>query len=62
MGKTNQGISEAIRPHLKFDTTGMGHDPAKDFNDRLISFMSRQAGAKLPPVTPHEREEGPLSP
>ena len=40
----------------------MGHDPAKDFNDRLISFMSRQAGAKLPPVTPHEREEGPLSP
>ena len=38
------------------------YDPAKDFNDRLISFMSRQAGAKLPPVTPHEREEGPLSP
>jgi len=40
----------------------MGHDPAKDFNDRLISFMSRQAGTKLPSVTPHEREEGPLSP
>jgi HPr kinase/phosphorylase len=40
----------------------MGHDPAKDFNDRLISFMSRQAGDKLPSVTPHEREEGPLSP
>ncbi len=40
----------------------MGHDPAKDFNDRLISFMSQQAGAKLPPVTPLDREEGPLSP
>jgi HPr kinase/phosphorylase len=40
----------------------MGHDPAKDFNDRLISFMSRQAGDKLPSVTRHEREEEPLSP
>ena len=38
----------------------MGHDPAKDFNDRLISFMSAQAGA--PPATkikPIEREERP---
>jgi HPr kinase/phosphorylase len=36
----------------------MGHDPAKDFNDRLISFMSEQA--KTPPPTkirPVEREE-----
>ena len=36
----------------------MGHDPARDFNDRLIAFMSEQA--KQPRVTkikPVEREE-----
>jgi HPr kinase/phosphorylase len=38
----------------------MGHDPAKDFNDRLISFMARQAAGQTPPVKPIEREERPL--
>ncbi|MSU70896.1 MAG: HPr(Ser) kinase/phosphatase [Opitutus sp.] len=36
----------------------MGHNPARDFNDRLIAFMNEQA--KQPPVTkikPVEREE-----
>jgi HPr kinase/phosphorylase len=36
----------------------MGHDPARDFNDRLIAFMTEQA--KQPPPTkirPIEREE-----
>jgi len=36
----------------------MGHDPARDFNDRLIAFMTEQA--KQPPVTrikPIDREE-----
>ncbi len=36
----------------------MGHDPARDFNDRLIAFMTEQA--KEPPVTrikPVDREE-----
>ncbi len=36
----------------------MGHDPARDFNDRLIAFMTEQA--KEPPPTkirPIEREE-----
>lgn len=36
----------------------MGHDPARDFNDRLIAFMSEQS--KQPPTTrikPVEREE-----
>ncbi|MDB6128776.1 MAG: HPr kinase, partial [Verrucomicrobia bacterium] len=37
----------------------MGHDPARDFNDRLISFMSAQAGAKGPTIKPTEREERP---
>ena len=36
----------------------MGHDPAKDFNDRLIAFMTEQAGrAPIPPIKPIEREE-----
>ena len=36
----------------------MGHDPAKDFNDRLIAFMTEQAGrASIPPIKPIEREE-----
>ena len=36
----------------------MGHDPAKDFNDRLISFMNEQAGRPAPTkIKPIEREE-----
>jgi HPr kinase/phosphorylase len=35
----------------------MGHDPAKDFNDRLISFMTRQSEETTPPIKPVEREE-----
>ncbi len=38
----------------------MGHDPAKDFNDRLISFMSQQATKATPAIKPVEREERPL--
>ncbi len=34
----------------------MGHDPAKDFNDRLISFMTRQSEQKTT-LKPIEREE-----
>ena len=38
----------------------MGHDPAKDFNDRLISFMNAQAGEPPPTkIKPTEREERP---
>ncbi|MBI5381031.1 MAG: HPr(Ser) kinase/phosphatase [Opitutae bacterium] len=36
----------------------MGHDPAKDFNDRLIAFMTKQAEQeKATTVKPIEREE-----
>lgn len=36
----------------------MGHDPAKDFNDRLIAFMNRQATEEaVTTVKPLEREE-----
>lgn len=35
----------------------MGHDPAKDFNDRLIDFMSAQAAQSPTRIKPIEREE-----
>ena len=35
----------------------MGHDPAKDFNDRLISFMTQQSTVATKPIKPIEREE-----
>jgi HPr kinase/phosphorylase len=37
----------------------MGHDPARDFNDRLISFMSQQAGNRSATIKPLDREERP---
>jgi HPr kinase/phosphorylase len=35
----------------------MGHDPAKDFNDRLIAFMSEDSPVKHMKIKPTEREE-----
>ena len=35
----------------------MGHDPAKDFNDRLIAFMSKQSASPSTKIKPIEREE-----
>jgi HPr kinase/phosphorylase len=35
----------------------MGHDPARDFNDRLIAFMSKNAEATSHKIKPIEREE-----
>ncbi|NBQ56928.1 MAG: HPr(Ser) kinase/phosphatase [Opitutaceae bacterium] len=35
----------------------MGHDPARDFNDRLIAFMSKQSAAPVNKSKPTEREE-----
>ena len=34
----------------------MGHDPAKDFNERLIAHMSRQAEDTPPPIKPVPRD------
>jgi HPr kinase/phosphorylase len=35
----------------------MGHDPAKEFNDRLIAFMSEDSEARRMKIKPIEREE-----
>lgn len=37
----------------------IGHDPAKDFNDRLIAYMSAQAGDTDRVIEPLNREERP---
>ncbi|XP_037072955.1 G patch domain-containing protein 4-like [Pollicipes pollicipes] len=31
LGKRRHGMAEALKPKLKFDTSGVGHDPAKEF-------------------------------
>src|SRR5439155_21994240 len=35
----------------------MGHDPARDFNDRLIAFMTKQNATPPTKIKPLEREE-----
>jgi HPr kinase/phosphorylase len=35
----------------------MGHDPARDFNDRLIAFMTAKSGNPAVKIKPVEREE-----
>ena len=36
-------MSEPIKPSLKFDKTGVGHDPAKEFTDTWWSDAYKQA-------------------
>jgi HPr kinase/phosphorylase len=38
---------------------GMGHDPARDFNDRLIAFMAQDGLPAVAPIKPSVREERP---
>jgi HPr kinase/phosphorylase len=37
----------------------MGHDPAQEFNNRLIAAMAEQASAPATKIKPVEREESP---
>lgn len=34
LGKNEDGIDRALKPKLKFDTTGLGHDPGKEFTNK----------------------------
>ena len=47
LGKYSQGMSEPIKPSLKFDKTGVGHDPAKEFTDTWWSDAYKQAADKV---------------
>ena len=37
LGKTQQGIVDPIKPTLKFDKTGIGHDHAEEFTNVWIN-------------------------
>ena len=43
LGKNSQGISEPIKASLKFDKTGVGHDPAKEFTSSWWDDAYKQA-------------------
>lgn len=47
LGKTSQGIPSALKPSLKFDTTGIGHDPAKEFVDRWWEDAYKKAANRI---------------
>lgn len=47
LGKTEQGITEAIKPTLKFDNTGIGHDMAKEFTTNWWDMAYKKAANKI---------------
>ncbi|XP_043194553.1 G patch domain-containing protein 4-like isoform X1 [Amphibalanus amphitrite] len=55
LGKGRNGIAEALKPKLKFDTTGIGHDPAKEFTHTWWSEAYNTAAAN---VTVNEASDG----
>lgn len=47
LGKTEQGITEAIKPSLKFDNSGIGHDMAKEFTNNWWDLAFKKAANKI---------------
>lgn len=47
LGKDQQGISKAIKPSLKFDTAGIGHDQAKEFTNNWWDLAYKKAANKI---------------
>ena len=43
LGKEQQGIVEPIKPSLKFDTAGIGHDIAKEFTNQWWDMAFKKA-------------------
>ncbi|XP_028041138.1 G patch domain-containing protein 4 [Bombyx mandarina] len=43
LGKHENGISEALKPKLKRSVTGIGHDPAAEFNEHWWSVLYNKA-------------------
>merc|ERR1712083_1107131 len=44
---TQQGIVDAIKPTLKFDKTGIGHDIAKEFTNNWWDLAYKKAANKI---------------
>lgn len=51
LGKDNDGITKAIKPTLKFDTAGLGHDKAETFTDHWWVNMYDNASNNVNPNT-----------
>lgn len=47
LGRERQGTSTPLRAHLKFDTSGLGHDPAADLCDSWWSRAYDRAASRL---------------
>ena len=47
MGKDGGGIAEPIRPSLKFDSSGVGHDPSKEFTSNWWEQAYKKAADKI---------------
>lgn len=57
IGSKNQGISEPIKPQLKFDTSGVGHDPAKEFTHHWWDMAFNKAAKRIKVDTSAETDE-----
>ena len=47
LGREQHGITEALKPKLKFDNCGIGHDPAKEFTHTWWSEAYNSAASNL---------------
>ena len=47
LGRGRDGIAEALKPKLKFDNCGIGHDPAKEFTHTWWSEAYNSAAANV---------------
>ena len=55
LGKNGGGIAEPLRPSLKFDSSGVGHDPAKEFTSNWWEQAYKKAADKIQ-ITQGEEE------
>merc|ERR1712173_135436 len=47
LGKNEQGIVDPIKASLKFDSTGIGHDIAKEFTNHWWDLAFKKASSSL---------------
>ncbi|KAK2172471.1 hypothetical protein NP493_954g00001 [Ridgeia piscesae] len=55
LGRSEDGIKEAIKVKIKNDTTGVGHDPGKEFSYHWWDHVFNKAASR---IQVHNTEEG----
>ena len=55
LGVQNQGRTEALKPDLKFDRTGLGHDPGKEFKNHWWEKLYDEAAKKIDVISAEVR-------